>query len=73
MGGKIIPRIRLISAKDFVEFEAELDKISFELLKKKNILVEKILNKKVLWTDATLKIVAQINVTIKCLTCAKWS
>ena len=28
MGGKIIPRIRLTSAKDLVEVEAELGKIS---------------------------------------------
>ena len=30
MGGKIIPRIRLTSAKDLVEVEAELGKIVFK-------------------------------------------
>ena len=42
--GKIITRIRQTSAKDLLEVEAELGKISFELLKKKNILVQQILN-----------------------------
>ena len=34
MGGKIIPRIRLTSAKDFVEVEAELGNFNFKLEKK---------------------------------------
>ena len=37
VGGKIIPRIRQTSAKDLVKVEAELGKISIEILKKKKI------------------------------------